>query len=130
MTARRIVTSPAFDRRGNRLHGRFEARLDGQILCVSAQPMLDSARVLLDRGAGSADSIAKVHAANPDIITMSAPIGIAARYTVQENERVGPRFVRWKAFPRGAVPSPVRSDQPQAPDTAADAEALGDEEAS
>ena len=44
-----IIISPAH-RRGERLPGQFVASLDGRWLCVSPEPLLASARMLLAEG--------------------------------------------------------------------------------
>src|SRR5712675_2003685 len=94
MTEITIVVSPAFDRRGKRRHGRFDVRLQGgdEIICeATQQPMLDASRVLLLRGADPATVICKVRDDAPTIVTMRAPIGVAAQYDV-----MGEKFVRRK----------------------------------
>jgi hypothetical protein len=90
-----------------RVHGQFEARLDGRLLCISRQPLLDSARVLTAEGVDPATTIRMRHGgATHD--AMRATVGVAAKLTVEENERVGPRFARWKPFPRSAAGAPMR----------------------
>ena len=42
-----FILRPAFNRHGARLHGRFVVTLDGRQLCISRQPLLDAARVLI-----------------------------------------------------------------------------------
>jgi hypothetical protein len=49
LTVFRIIVHPTFDRRGNRLHGRFFAIVDGRQFCVSREPLLATARILLGR---------------------------------------------------------------------------------
>jgi hypothetical protein len=66
-----IIVSPAFDRRGKRKHGLFDARLQGKaavLLCRSHQPLLDAARVLIGRGVGpgKGSASAKVTASAAD----------------------------------------------------------------
>ena len=46
----RVTLRPAFDRHGARLHGKFVVTLDGRQLCISRQPLLDAARVLIKKG--------------------------------------------------------------------------------
>ena len=94
MTGITIVVSPAFDRRGKRRHGRFDVRLQGgvEIICeATQQPLLDASRALLLRGADPATVICKVRDDAPTIVTMRAPIGVAAQYDV-----MGEKFVRRK----------------------------------
>jgi hypothetical protein len=95
-----IVVTPAFDRMGRRRHELFEARLKNrdQLICVSAQPLLDCCRILLQAGYNGTAVLKKVHASNPDRVTLSAPIQIGARFDV-----MGDRFVRRK--PQSALMS-------------------------
>jgi hypothetical protein len=89
-----IVTSPAF-KAGKRQHERFDVHLrdTGEVICSrTRQPLPDSARVLLSRGHDSNDVILKVRSDRPEIVTMRAPIGVAAQYDVR-----GDKFVRRKA---------------------------------
>jgi len=78
----------------------FEARLDGRQLCISRQPLLDGASALLADGIDPETPIVTRHAGD-DFDAMRSTIGEAAKWTVQENEKVGPRFVRWDAISRG-----------------------------
>jgi hypothetical protein len=94
MTEITIVVSPAFDRRGKRRHGRFDVRLQGgvEIICeATQQPLLNASRALLLRGADPTTVICKVRDDAPTIVTMRAPIGVAAQYDV-----MGEKFVRKK----------------------------------
>jgi hypothetical protein len=94
MTEITIVVSPAFDHRGKRRHDRFDARLQGgdEVICeATRQPLLDASRELLRRGADPTATICKVHASAPAVVTMRAPIGVAAQYDV-----MGEKFVRRK----------------------------------
>ena len=89
-----IVVSPAFDHRGKRRHDRFDARLQGgeEVICeATRQPLLDASRELLRRGADPTATICMVHASAPAVVTMRAPIGVAARFDV-----MGEKFVRRK----------------------------------
>ena len=94
MTDITIIVSPAFDRRGKRRHGRFDVRLQGgvEIICeATQQPLLDASRALLLKGADPTTVICKVRDDAPTIVTMRAPIGVAAQYDV-----MGEKFVRRK----------------------------------
>ena len=55
-----VVISPAH-RRGERICGQFVASLDGRRLCVSHEPLLASARVLLAEGVDPETRIAIRH---------------------------------------------------------------------
>ena len=92
MTEIIIVFSPAFDHRGKRRNGCFDARLQGndEVICeATQQPMLDASRVLLRRGVDPTTTICKVRVDAPTIVAMRAPIGVAAQYDV-----MGEKFVR------------------------------------
>jgi hypothetical protein len=97
-----IVVTPSFDRTGKRRHDRFDAYLrdTGEVICTATrQPLLDSSRVLLSRGYDSTDVICKVWSHKPQVVSMRAPIGVAAQYDV-----MGEKFVRRKA----AKPDPAQ----------------------
>lgn len=101
MTEIIIVVSPSFDHRGKHRHGRFDVRLQGyhEVICeATQQPMLEASRVLLRLGVDPSTAICKVRVDAPTIVTMRAPIGVAAKYDV-----MGEKFVRRK---RAAGPMP------------------------
>jgi hypothetical protein len=94
MTAIVIVTTPSFDGHGKRRQGRFDARLkdSDEVICeATRQPLLDAARIMLRRGVDPSTTISKVSVDAPTIVTMRAPIGIAAQYDI-----MGVKFVRRK----------------------------------
>ena len=53
---------------------------------------------------------------------MVSTVGEAAKWTVLENEKVGPIFIRWRPFPGARDEAPRRLDERLVPDTAPDAE--------
>lgn len=115
----RIIVSPAINARGRRLHGQFEARLKERtvrLICTSREPLLDAARLLLAEGADAADTIVMRHAGTV-FDAMSGQIGALARLTVEEGEKIGPRFRCWKAFSRCDVQAPMRFDARPVPDS-------------
>ena len=83
----RVILRPAFNRHGARLHGKFVVTLDGRQLCISRQPLLDAARVLIKEGVDPATPIATRHA-GADFDAMTSTVGAAAKWTVEENEIV------------------------------------------
>ena len=99
----RVILHPAFNRHGARLHGKFAATLDGRQLCISRQPLLDAARVLINEGIDPTTPIATRHA-GAGFDAMTSTVGTAAKWTVKENEIQSPHFVRWKAFPASRRP--------------------------
>lgn len=120
----RIIVQLAFDRRGNRQHGKFVvAILEDRRLRVSRQPLLDCARILIAEGADPKTPIATRHAGAAHDALISTVCG-AALWTVRENENQSPTFVRWNAFPRDAVQSPVRFSGAPLPDTSQPAERI------
>jgi hypothetical protein len=99
-----------------RVHGRFEARLNGRLICTSSQPLLDGARVLLAEGLDPASPIAMRHeGASYD--ALRSTVGTAAKLTVRETETEGPRFVRWKPFSGGDVHALMRFSSEPVTDT-------------
>jgi hypothetical protein len=62
----------------------------------------EGARILLAEGVDPETSIVTGHVGD-DFDAMRSTIGEAAKWTVEENEKIGPRFIRWKAFPRSDV---------------------------
>ena len=110
----RIIVQLAFDRRGNRQHGKFVvAILEDRQFRVSRKPLLDCARILIADGADTADILAMRHA-SATYDAMTAPIGVAAAYTVENSG-----FVRYdgraNAGPLAAARKRFADDQ--APDT-------------
>ena len=121
----RIVVSTAFNRHGERLHGKFVVTLDGRQICISRQPFLDAARILIKEGVDPATPIVTRHA-GADFDAMTSTVGAAAKWTVRENETQSPHFVRWEAFPAVRVGAPMRFDERPAPDTGDAAERISD----
>jgi hypothetical protein len=91
-------------------HGQFATTLDGKILCARTKtPFLDSARRLIEAGHDPQALLVMFREGRPCLL---GRLGDAAALTVDQ-ERM--RFVRWKAFPSGAVGSPVRETGPAGP---------------
>ena len=57
---------------------------------------------------------------------MTSTVGTAAKWTVREDNTVSPTFVRWKAFSRDDVQSPMRFGERPVPDPLFDAERIHD----
>ena len=76
-------------------HYRFEARLEGNacILCVSHQPFVDAARVLVDEGYDPTEILTMRHVGS-ETIALTARLGAAAKLMVEEGPSDGPRFVQ------------------------------------
>jgi hypothetical protein len=94
-----IVAAPAFDRRGRRLHGRFDALLGDLLLAhATVQPLLAGARALLRHGVAASTPIVLRHAGS-DVDSLRSTAGAAAALTVAEGDRGALRFRAWKAVP-------------------------------
>ena len=113
---------------GKRIHGKFEARLNGRLICISHQPLLDGARVLAAEGIDPATPIRMRHE-GAAYDALHSTVGVAASLTVRQTDADGPRFVRWKPFSRRDVGAPMRSSGSPVPDTGQPAERLHDEAA-
>jgi hypothetical protein len=121
----RIILHPVFDRHGVRLHGKFVVMLDGRRLCVSRQPLLEAARVLIREGIDPTTPIATRHT-GADFDAMTSTVGAAAKWTVEEGNTVSPTLRRWRPFSCRDVLSPVRFDERSVPDPLFDAERIHD----
>jgi hypothetical protein len=74
--------------------GRFEARLNGAIICRSRTPLLSGARLLLREGYDP-NSIISMQVDGSATISMQMHLGAAANLTVEEGNS-SPRFVRYR----------------------------------
>ncbi len=110
----------------------YEAHLDGEYLCQSAQPLFDAARVVMGQGYPPDTLLTTRHEGSPFDSFIPAPIGKLAKWTVKERVRGGLSVERWSPFderpravPRGWVktrepdlactqPHPNRSRAPSA----------------
>ncbi len=80
----------------------YDVEFDGELVVVgSDNPHCDLARVLL--ALGYTGTVIMLDAETGNHRT-TVKIEKAARLTVRETEREGPRFVRWKRFERGDGP--------------------------
>ena len=108
----RLVTKLHMQRRGagQLVHvDRFEAWLDGELICISRQPRLDGARELLRRGY-SPDTLmtTRAHDRSYDSF-VPAPIGELAKWTVSERDKRGLYRERWKSYQDGVSSAAVDS---------------------
>ncbi len=84
-----IVVAPA-------LRGKFEARgTGGRRLCLSSQPFLDGARVLIEQGHPADTQLVMRHPGSPGA-ALSAPLAIASQLDTAETA-YGPKFVRHRS---------------------------------
>lgn len=99
----RIVIAPAFRKDGRRhciQHGPlFHSRFQGELICTSVQPLLDSARVLKTRGLKG--KIEMWHENSP-FPSMIRQIEKAAGLTIEEGDR-SPTLVKYKTVQGRAV---------------------------
>ena len=77
--------------------GRFHARVEDRRLCTSRTPFFAAARVLMEEGADPETPITMSHEGSC-ILSLRSTIGQAARLTVEESEKSGPRFVPYRPF--------------------------------
>ena len=121
----RVILRPAFNRHGARLHGKFVVTLDGRQLCISRQPLLDAARVLINEGVDPATPIATRHA-GAGFDAMTSTVGAAAKWTVREDETESPTLRPLGGLSRDRVQSPMRYNERPVPDPVFDAERIHD----
>jgi hypothetical protein len=81
---------------------------------TTTTPLLDSARYWLNQGADPAATITTVWSSGPGHWSLRSTIGHAAKLTVEDNQRDGPHFRKWAAFP-GGTPADEFSSAPPTP---------------
>jgi hypothetical protein len=113
-----LIVSPYQDKHGRANPNKFQASLEGEtaVLCVSSQPFLDGARILLDRGLDP-DAILVMQHAGSDDVALHGSLGKTAMLTVDEHN--GTVFARWKPFSLSAGPPRIANNAPELPDTGA-----------
>ena len=80
---------------------RYDVEFDGQVVVSRSRvPVLDAARWCAGQGKDGILEVWRYGGSGPCMI---AEIGKAATRTILENERHGPRFVKWHPFERTAV---------------------------
>lgn len=79
--------------------GRYSARLGNNRLCNSSStPLLTAARVLLNEGVSPNIVITMTHEGASEV-AMKATLGKAAKLTVVENDKEGPRLSKYRPLP-------------------------------
>jgi hypothetical protein len=93
-----VITPEKRDPANHPRRYRFEARLEGddRILCVSHQPFVDAARVLVKEGCDPTEILIMRHAGTE---ALSAQLGEAAKWMVEEGPSGPPRFIRYRPSP-------------------------------
>jgi hypothetical protein len=100
-----ITIAPAFDRAGNRLYGRFDARLGDRLLVArTRQPLLDAARELIALGFDPYATVV-MKRLRSDTECLLGRIGDAAKLMVEESAH-GPVLRSIRKTPPGAVDRP------------------------
>jgi hypothetical protein len=90
-----VELEPVADLSPNR-PARLVARLEGgDVVCLSHQPLADSARRLLALGIPADQLLTLRHAGKPFDSFVPAPISWWARWTYEESDRDGLRRRRW-----------------------------------
>lgn len=100
-----ITTSPAG-------RGRVHARLGNRLLCTTDTPLTSCARILLREGVPPS-TVIEIAREGSDRWDMRSTIGRAAALTVIENERVGPVFRPYRAFPSRVASRPSNATNQQ-----------------
>jgi hypothetical protein len=98
-----LIVSPHRDKHGRVNPNKFRASLEGEteVLCVSSQPFLDGARILLDRGHDPEAILVMRHAGSGDV-ALRGSLGKTALLTVDEHN--GTVLAKWKPFSHSAGP--------------------------
>jgi len=84
--------------REGRRPGKWEAQVEGQLLCTSRQPFLAAARVLLQQGCDPTTRIIMRHDGS-EADSLCSTIGEAAKLSVTETGSA-PVFSQWEPFDR------------------------------
>jgi len=95
-------------RPGTRI-GFYEVEHAGEVILANSRvPSLDACRVLIARGIDPATPLEMYRGTMLALRVRS--IGEGARLTVREDGKLTPRLTSWKADPRYAMASPMRSN--------------------
>jgi hypothetical protein len=80
-TIHKITLTPALDRRGERLAGRFDARIDHgkRLVHASVAPFRDSARALLERGLAQPNDVVTLRHVGSRHEVLRSAVGKAAK---------------------------------------------------
>ena len=96
----------------------YEAHLDGEYLCQSAQPLFDAARVVMGQGYAPDTLLTTRHEGSPFGSFIPAPIGKLAKWTVKERARGGLSVERWRPFGERPIAVPRGRAKTREPDLA------------
>jgi hypothetical protein len=105
----RLILTPHTTR-----HGQFVASLDGEVVCVSDQPLFDGARELLQRGYHPAARLTTRHLGKPYDNFVPARLDRLAKWTVSESDRDGLQYRKYTPRPTPAG-SPISAEVQEGP---------------
>ena len=92
----------------------YRVHFEGAVLIDQTwSPELEACRALLTRGIVGRLEVWRAGKRHPDMLVPD--IAKAAELTVEENERLGPRFVRWRLRPEHLPQNAVSSSAPFGP---------------
>jgi hypothetical protein len=95
----------------SKIHGKVTAASSNGHSLTTNTPLLDAARYWRNQNADPTATITTVWSSGPGHWSLRSTIGHAAKLTVEENQRDGPRFRKWAAFP-GGTPTDEFSSAP------------------
>ena len=85
-----IAVLPYMRSDGTKHPNAFEARLAGEVLCVSETPLLDAARALLARGIAQLDDTIIMRHGGSRVDALRARVGVAAGLAVEDRPSGAP----------------------------------------
>jgi hypothetical protein len=93
-----IIDVVALPLRAEQQHQRWQAWVGDELICTSRTPFFAAARKLLEHGTVPDEDITMRHKGS-DRLCLSSTVGAAAKLTVTEDERVGPRQGKYQPYP-------------------------------
>ncbi|MGI9489768.1 MAG: hypothetical protein ACR2RF_28555 [Geminicoccaceae bacterium] len=94
-----LIVSPSEGNAGRRYGDRFDARLDGDLVVASSQPMYDGARALMNRGF-PAETLLTMRHHNRDYDSFKPmTIGWLAQWTLSDSPKTGLSRRKWQPMP-------------------------------
>jgi hypothetical protein len=103
-----IFAAPAVDRRGRRLHGRFDALLGAHLLVhATRQPLLDGARALASLGYPP-ETLIGMRRPGDRADSLTSTLGAASALTTKERIHGSLLFEPWDANSRSLEDAPVK----------------------
>ena len=100
--------------------GRYRVTIDGRVLVEdTSEPLFAGARALQAEGVAAAERLCTRHAGSPHV-SLTSTVGVAAKLTVREDRRRGPKIVPYEPYNgpiRVGTASPMRSGGGPVPDS-------------